>query len=136
VGAATQPQTPSHVPSATKPDDGVSFRDHRPGRPRISAGWVGVIAGELVLVLLGAFILQNTRSIKISYFGATGTLSLGVALLFAAIGGLLLAGVVVSLRIWQLRQRSLGRGIPPQLPMPRTLHPYVPAIKAAPKPQL
>ena len=78
------------------------------GRTRISTAWVGVIAGAVVLVLLLVFILQNTRSVKISYFTANGRMPLGVALLLATIGGLLLAGAVASLRIWQLRHRLTG----------------------------
>jgi uncharacterized integral membrane protein len=48
--------------------------------------------------------------VKISYFTATGTMPLGVALLLAAIAGVLLAGVVASLRIWQLRHRPTRNG--------------------------
>ena len=66
---------------------------------------MGVIVATLVLVLLLVFILQNTKSVKVSYFTAHGTIPLGVALLLAAVGGVLLAGVVASLRIWQLRHR-------------------------------
>ena len=73
----------------------------RLGRPRISAAWFCTVAAALVLVLLLVFILQNTRSVKMTYFTASGTIPVGVALLFAAIGGLLLAGLVASLRIWQ-----------------------------------
>jgi uncharacterized integral membrane protein len=72
---------------------------------RVSRAWIGMIAGALVLVLLLIFILQNTRAVKVSYFTLTGTMPLGVALLLAAISGLLLAGGVASLRIWQLRRR-------------------------------
>ena len=75
------------------------------GRTRISVVWFGVDAAALVSVLLLIFILQNTRSVKITYFTATGTIPVGVALLLAAIGGLLLAGLVASLRIWQLHHR-------------------------------
>jgi uncharacterized integral membrane protein len=67
-----------------------------------------VIAGAVVLTLLLVFILQNTRLVKLSFFTANGTLPLGVALLLAAIGGVLLAAVVASLRIWQLRHRLTG----------------------------
>ncbi len=63
------------------------------------------MAGALVLVLLLVFILQNTRSIKVSYFTLAGSMPLGIALLLAAIAGLLLAGGIASLRIWQLRHR-------------------------------
>jgi uncharacterized integral membrane protein len=66
---------------------------------------VAVIVATLVLVLLLVFILQNTESVEVSYFTAEGTMPLGVALLLAAVGGVLLAGLVASLRIWQLRHR-------------------------------
>ena len=75
------------------------------GRTRISAAWFGVVAAALVLVLLLIFILQNTTSVKITFFTVSGSIPVGVALLFAAIGGLLLAGLVASLRIWQLHHR-------------------------------
>jgi uncharacterized integral membrane protein len=74
-------------------------------RTRISGAWVGVIIAALVLTLLLVFILQNTKSVKISYFTAIVTMPIGVALLLATIGGVLFAGVVASLRIWQLRRR-------------------------------
>lgn len=87
-------------------------RQHRSRPTRISAAWVAVIAAAVVLALLLVFILQNTRSVKISYFTANGTLPLGVALLLAAIGGVLLAGAVGSFRIWQLRHshKLAGQG--------------------------
>ena len=63
----------------------------------------------VVLVLLLVFILQNTASVKVSYFGASGHLPLGVALMLSAVAGLLLAALVASLRIVQIRRR-LGDG--------------------------
>ncbi|MGA8296533.1 MAG: lipopolysaccharide assembly protein LapA domain-containing protein [Acidimicrobiales bacterium] len=66
---------------------------------------MGVIIATVVLALLLVFILQNTKRVKISYFTAHGAMPLGVALLLAAIGGVLFAAVVGSLRIWQLRHR-------------------------------
>jgi len=94
----------------TKPSARSVLLGHRTRQTRISAAWVGVIVGALVLVLLLVFILQNTRTAKISYFTATGTMPLGVALLLAAIAGVLLSGVVASLRIWQLRHRPTRKG--------------------------
>lgn len=91
----------SPVESPMAPEAGRS----QPGRTRISAAWFGLVAAALVTVLLLIFILQNTRSVKITYFTVTGTIPVGVALLLAAIGGLLLAGLVASLRIWQLHHR-------------------------------
>jgi len=66
---------------------------------------VGVIIGVVVLVFLLAFIIQNSQSVKVSFFTVSGNMPLGVALLLAAVGGVLLAGIVASLRIWQLRHR-------------------------------
>jgi uncharacterized integral membrane protein len=84
------------------------------GRTRTSAAWIGIVAAALVLVLLLIFILQNMRSVKVTFLGASGTIPVGIALLFAAVGGLLLAGLVGSLRIWQLHHRitKAGRGAP------------------------
>jgi uncharacterized integral membrane protein len=64
-----------------------------------------LLAGAVVLILLLVFIIENTRSVKISYFGAGFRLPLGVALLLAAIGGALLVGIVGTARIVQLRRR-------------------------------
>ena len=76
---------------------------------RISGTWAGIIVGALVLVLLLVFVLQNTKAVKVSFFTANGDIPLGVALIFAAIGGVLLAAVAASLRIMQIRRR-LGGG--------------------------
>jgi uncharacterized integral membrane protein len=84
------------------------------GRTRISGVWVGVIIAAVVLALLLVFILQNTKSVKISYFSSVVTMPIGVALLLATIGGVLFAGVVASLRIWQLRHRLNGPGALPR----------------------
>ena len=67
-----------------------------------------LIAGAIVLILLLVFILENTQSVKISYFGVGFRMPLGVALLLAAIGGALLVGIVGTARILQLR-RSVRR---------------------------
>ena len=99
---------PELASNLTRPSSG--FLGPRTRRTRISAAWVGVIVGALVLVLLLVFTLHNTRTVKISYFTATGTMPLGVALLLAAIAGVLLAGVVASRRIWQLRHHPTRKG--------------------------
>lgn len=64
-----------------------------------------LIAGAVILILLLVFIIENTRSVKIAYFGLGFHLPLGVALLLAAIGGALLVGIVGTARIVQLRRR-------------------------------
>ncbi|HEY2654579.1 MAG TPA: LapA family protein [Solirubrobacteraceae bacterium] len=69
----------------------------------------GLIAGAIVLILLLVFILENTASVKISYFGVGGHVPLGVALLLAAIGGALVTGIVGAARIVQLRRHLRRR---------------------------
>jgi lipopolysaccharide assembly protein A len=98
----TQPPTEvqSGPPNATEPSPKSPTR-----RTRISAVWVGVLIGVVVLVLDLVFIIQNSQSVKVSFFGGSVHMPLGVALLLAAVGGVLLAAIVASLRIWQLRHR-------------------------------
>lgn len=74
-------------------------------RTRASAVWIGVIVFAALLVLLLIFILQNTQPVQISYFTLTGSVSLAVAMLLAAVAGVLLTAIAGSLRIWQLRRR-------------------------------
>jgi lipopolysaccharide assembly protein A len=81
-------------------------------RTRISAVWFGIVVAAAFLVLLLVFILQNTVPVKVSFFTAEGSVPLGVLLLFAAIGGVLVAAVSASLRILQIRRR-LGASMAP-----------------------
>jgi uncharacterized integral membrane protein len=78
----------------------------KPPRTRTSAAFNGFVAGAIVLILLLIFILENTQSVKISYFGATGHVALGVALLLASVGGALLVGLLGMTRIAQLRRHT------------------------------
>ena len=60
----------------------------------------------MLLILLLIFILENTQSLKISYFGASGHVALGVALLLATVGGALLVGILAAARIAQVRRHA------------------------------
>ena len=64
----------------------------------------GLIAGVVVLIVLMIFIIQNTRSVNISFLGADLHLSLAVALLLAAIAGALAMAAAGTARITQLRR--------------------------------
>ncbi|MHA6793298.1 lipopolysaccharide assembly protein LapA domain-containing protein [Pseudonocardia bannensis] len=78
-------------------------------RTRVSGLWVGLILSALVLLLLLIFILQNLGPVQVNFLGATGTLPTGVALLLAAIAGVLLVAIPGTGRIIQLR-RAARRG--------------------------
>ncbi|WP_254072959.1 lipopolysaccharide assembly protein LapA domain-containing protein [Rhodococcus rhodochrous] len=64
---------------------------------------VALAIGAVVTVVLLVFILQHTERTAIAFLGWDFTLPLGVALLFAALAGLLIAAVIGGARIWQLR---------------------------------
>jgi uncharacterized integral membrane protein len=72
-------------------------------RTRTSGLWVALGFFAVVLLLLLIFILQNGQKVDISYLGAHGHFPLGVALLFAAVCGVLLVILAGAARISQLR---------------------------------
>src|SRR6187200_1880629 len=69
---------------------------------RAAALWSALIIGFLILLLV--FIMQNTNSITINFFGWNWNLPLGVAILLSAVGGGLLTVAVGTARIVQLRR--------------------------------
>lgn len=72
----------------------------------MSAGmWVSLILGAIIVVLLLIFIVQNNVPADFRYFGWTFRLPLGVAMLFSALGGILVAGIIGSTRIFVLSRR-------------------------------
>jgi hypothetical protein len=64
----------------------------------------------LVLLLLLIFVLENGQRVEVSFFGAHGRLPLGVALLLAAVFGVLLVALPGTARIVQLRILRHRRG--------------------------
>jgi uncharacterized integral membrane protein len=74
-------------------------------RSRTSGAFVALVLLGLLLVLLVIFIAQNTQDVHVSFLAWDGTTPLAVALLIAAVGGILLTAIAGLLRIWQLRRR-------------------------------
>ena len=72
-------------------------------RTRMGALWFAAGSFAVILVLLLIFILENGRTVEVSYLGAHGHLPLGVALLLAAVLGMLLVVIPGTVRIIQLR---------------------------------
>jgi uncharacterized integral membrane protein len=77
-------------------------------RTRTSTAWVGVCAAALVTIALIVFMLQNTGAVEISFLGMTTSTSLAMALLIAAVGGILLTLILGTARITQLRRLVRG----------------------------
>jgi uncharacterized integral membrane protein len=98
----------------TQPVPGPSTPGTAPVRRSRSGGlWVGLILSALVLLFLLVFILQNGAPVQISFFALEGSLPVGVALLLAAIAGILLVAIPGTVRILQLR-RAARRGARPE----------------------
>jgi uncharacterized integral membrane protein len=92
----------STAPKSGSISSGQPLRRHS----RAGAAWVALIVAAIVLIFLLIFVVQNSGPVQISYFGFEGTLSLGVAMIFAAIAGALTAGLLGTVRILQLRARA------------------------------
>ena len=101
-------------PTAPSPTAAAPVR-HRRLRTSISSARTALIVSFLALIVLVIFIIQNTDAVKISFLGAQVRMSLGVALLIAAIAGALLMAAAGTARITQLRMvMRRDRRRPPQ----------------------
>lgn len=92
----------------------MSLRGRPVGQPRVPRSriggvWVALVAATIVLLFLLIFVLQNSQRVELSFLGFDGTLPMGVALLLAAVFGVLLVALPGTARIMQLRMAS-GRG--------------------------
>ena len=98
----TAPQAPPQQPApSARPAPASAPRTVK--RTRTSGLWVAVGSFAVILLLLLIFILQNGQKVDISYMGAHGHLPLGVALLLAAVCGVILVVLAGTARISQLR---------------------------------
>ena len=98
------------VPTPSEPNERAGWPAEEPvPRSRTGMLWTGLILSALVLLVLLVFILQNSTPVQINFLGTSGTLPVGVALLLAAIAGLLLVAIPGGLRILQLRRAARRR---------------------------
>ncbi len=99
--AADKTVDPTATPGEylASPESAVKFT-------RAAALWSALIVGFLILILLLVFILQNTDSTTIHFFGWEWNLPVGVAILFAAVCGGLLTVAAGTVRIFQLRRAA------------------------------
>jgi putative membrane protein len=89
----------------TPPDGGQSQPEALPGesRTRLSGAWTAVVVGLVGLVVILVFILQNQKSVEVTFLIFSGHLPLAVALLFAMILGAVIVFAFGAARILQLR---------------------------------
>jgi lipopolysaccharide assembly protein A len=101
--------------SATNQQSSQLPPNHKVRRTRLGGVWTAVALFAIILVLLLIFILENGHRVQISFLGAHGHLPLGIALLLAAVLGILLVvipgtGRIVQLRRTARRHRQLDAG--------------------------
>jgi uncharacterized integral membrane protein len=70
---------------------------------RIGSAWVAVVIAVVLGVALVDFIVQNTRSVRIEFFSASGHIPVAVALIGAALVGAFIVLAVGVARTTQLR---------------------------------
>ncbi|GAB2749043.1 lipopolysaccharide assembly protein LapA domain-containing protein [Sinomonas soli] len=92
-------------PSSTA-NQGPSSTGEKPRTTRAGMVWAAVVVALLALVLLIIFILQNQQPAKVLFLGLEGTVTLGMALLMAAVGGGILVAAAGAARIVQLRSNA------------------------------
>jgi len=90
---------------STPPPDVTAEPEALPGerRTRLSGAWTAVVVGLVALVVILVFILQNPKSVEVSFLMFSGHLPLAVALLFAMILGALIVFAFGAARLLQLR---------------------------------
>jgi uncharacterized integral membrane protein len=75
----------------------------RAQRTRTGRIWTALAPAIVFLILLIVFIAENGQHVKVKFFGATGHISLALALLIAAVSGAVIVLLVGTVRILQLR---------------------------------
>jgi uncharacterized integral membrane protein len=98
------PASPTRPPVPAEPRTGTGKGQHAVRRSRFGGLWVGLIVAAVILVVLLVFILQNSQSVRIDFFGLSGHAPLAVAILLGGAAGALLVAIPGSVRILQLRR--------------------------------
>jgi lipopolysaccharide assembly protein A len=96
---ATGAGEPAVAPAPTPPPPPRGVPPSRAGRL-----WVGLVPALIFLIVMLVFIFQNLHNVKISFFTASGSFPLALALLLAAVLGALIVLCLGSIRIMQLRR--------------------------------
>jgi uncharacterized integral membrane protein len=100
------PPTRSLSDSKGSGDVDQSQRTQHPKRTRAGGLWAGLIVAAFVLIVLLVFIVQNNNVISVYFILWEIALPIGVAMLLAAVAGLLIVAIPGTSRIVQLRRAA------------------------------
>ncbi len=98
--------------TATSPSPAKGKRDIAQKSTRTSWVWGTLIVAVVLGIALVDFLAQNTRSVRIEFFSASGQIPIAVALLVAALAGGAIVLIVGAARIGQLRHRLRNPSAP------------------------
>ena len=104
AGAPTSSKPTAPTPATSKSPAPPARKPPEIKRTRVSALWIALTVGLVVLVLLLVFILQNLDKVTVQFLVWEFTLPLGVTVLLAAIAGAVIMAVVGAMRIYQVRK--------------------------------
>lgn len=80
-----------------------SFENGGIPRTRTGMAWLAACTAALISIALIVFMVQNTATVPVYFLWMTGNTSLGLMLLIAALGGIVVTLILGSARIIQLR---------------------------------
>ena len=103
----TVPPPTEHGSAVTQPAEVAEAQRQLAKTPhsRAGAAWVGICVAALVLIALIIFMMQNRQPVLVTFLWMQGTVPLAIALLIAGIGVGIVALVIGTIRISQLRRR-------------------------------
>lgn len=102
-GRDASDRRPSGSDAAPRPSRGLNTSG-KVKRTRVSAVWVGLVTAAVLALIILIFIAQNSQPVNINFLGWDGQISLALALLFSALGGVLIVAIPGAGRIIQLRR--------------------------------
>ena len=111
-GASLAPAHPGSEGTTSSPTRSARGRSRRrraapdgARHTRISGAWSALAVAIVLGIALIDFIVENTRSVRVDFFSASGHLPVGVALLAAALAG---AAVVLTVGVCRTAQLRLA----------------------------
>lgn len=104
-GPPSEAALPERSPESVEPRRARGLtRDGRVRATRASGAWVSIISVALIVIAMLIFIGQNSQKVAVNFLGFNGHFPLGLAILFAAVSGMLLVALPGAARIIELRR--------------------------------
>jgi uncharacterized integral membrane protein len=103
--AATPSDIAAPVASGSRSVDATGTGPVAP-QPKSSVAWLPLAGVMALVVLVLVFILQNLKTVRVSFFTVDWRIPLALDLLFAAVLGGLIVMAVISLRNFQRRRAA------------------------------